>query len=460
MRAWLASLLLLSLACAAAGQEAPAILLQPSEVAPMGAPAEAPDADQAGPGDPSTAQPPMPTYATPAAYVGNVLPDSKYAPYSLDPDLRRLGPQRGACEVGWYKGRVWFMAEYLAWDTKGAYLPALVTTGDPATPQADAGALDQPDTEVLAGDANVHGDWRSGGRFTLGIWHSPAQRLGIEANYWGLDGRDIFFLADSADYQGVLARPYDDAVGGDPDSELIAYPGLMEGTTTVDADFELIGAEALVRHPILWRERGRIDVLAGYRHAYLYDRLIVHDESSLLTPIGALQPGDLIGREDLFRTKNYFHGGELGVSTRLWRGCWSLELVGKFALGGVFTRTTIDGRTVTVEDPTGTPLVTEYEGGVLAQATNGGFRKFEDTAFLSELGIKLEYQIRTDTRLGLGYTFFYWDTVSRVESLVNTSVNPSQIPPGALMGVAAPEFTHARTDFWAHGLNATLEYQF
>jgi hypothetical protein len=361
--------------------------------------------------------------------------------------------------VGWFHGRLWFEAEYLAWETKGANFPALLTTGASATPPADAGALDQADTSILFGNTRLHDDLRSGGRFTVGYWLTLEQEIGFEASLMGIDGRDVELVADSSDYP-VLARPYTDGVNGDEDSLLVAYPGLLLGRTRIDADMELLGGEVLVRKALIWRTEGRVDILAGYRHGYLSDRLTIHDQSLSLDAASGLAPGSELFRDDLFSVKTYFNGGELGLSTRMWRGCWSCNLTTKGAYGGVLTRSTISGDTTLVTDPGGIPVYQHDEGGLLGLPTNSGYRKFSEDAFLGELGVTLECQVSTNSRIAVGYTFFYWDSLIRLAPLIDPNVNPTQIPPGTLAGPALPAFTLQREDFWAQGLNLSFEHQF
>ena len=53
-----------------------------------------------------------------------------------------------------------------------------------------------------------------------------------------------------------------------------------------------------------------------------------------------------------------------------WRDRWSLQVLGKVALGATTVTTRINGSTTTTETATGT--TTTYPGGVLAQSTNPG----------------------------------------------------------------------------------------
>ena len=380
--------------------------------------------------------------------------------WDLDPRLRRLGPCAGACDPHWVAGRLWFRSEYLVWDTKGYDLPALVTTGSAATPAADAGQLDQPDTSVLFGDSAVHNDFRSGGRLKVGSWFTPEQISGLELSFFGIDGSDISFDANSEIYP-VLGRPFVDANSGNQESLLVAYPGLLEGSASVRVDFELSGAEVLFRRAVYWKPTIRVDVLAGYRHGWLRDSLQMNDTSFSLDAASGYPIDAIVERADRFRVVNDFHGGQLGLSSRWWRNCWSLSALAKVALGGVRSRYRIAGDTAISELANGNYVTTTYEGGLLALPTNIGTEEFHDTAVMTEINLNLEYQIRHDMRIAIGYTFLGWSDVMRMESVLQTEINPTQIPPGMLSGDPLPAAPSLKQiSFWAQGLNASFEYSF
>jgi hypothetical protein len=158
---------------------------------------------------------------------------------------------------------------------------------------------------------------------------------------------------------------------------------------------------------------------------------------------------------------NNFHGGQVGLLGRWWYGCWSFQIVAKVALGGIQSRYGIQGTTSISDLTDGEYVTTSYDGGLLALPTNMGSGTSYNTSVQSELGIRLEYQPGTNTRISLGYTLLGWTNVVRVSSIIDTEINPTQIPPGSLVGVPVPgEPTLHRTGFWAQGLNASFEYQF
>jgi hypothetical protein len=143
--------------------------------------------------------------------------------------------------------------------------------------------------------------------------------------------------------------------------------------------------------------------------------------------------------------------------------------VGKVAIGGTITRTSIDGgttlttTTVTHEDQDTTntkTAVASHLGGMLALPTNAGYYMEPEFAVLSELGISLEYQLTCDLRVSVGYDLLHWNQVGRAGEQVDLRINPTQIPPGNLAGRRRPKFGWKTDDFWAQGLNISIEQQF
>lgn len=79
---------------------------------------------------------------------------------------------------------------------------------------------------------------------------------------------------------------------------------------------------------------------------------------------------------------------------------------------------------------------------------------------MPELGITLGYDFTCRLRATFGYTFLYWSKVARPGEQIDTELNPSQFPPGTLVGAPHPQFVFHTSDFWAQGLNFGLEYRF
>ena len=86
----------------------------------------------------------------------------------------------------------------------------------------------------------------------------------------------------------------------------------------------------------------------------LEDRLAVNMTSSVSPDSATVS--------DSFRTLNQFYGGEFGMVEKWWRDRWSLQVLGKVALGATTVTTRINGSTTTAD--TGTGTTTTYPGGV------------------------------------------------------------------------------------------------
>ena len=86
----------------------------------------------------------------------------------------------------------WFGGEYLAWWSKSANLPLLITTSSPQF-NGIPGLGDT--TSVLSG--NFGDTFHSGARFTLGRWFGPCQTRGFEGRFFFLNETDSTFTASS-----------------------------------------------------------------------------------------------------------------------------------------------------------------------------------------------------------------------------------------------------------------------
>ena len=346
----------------------------------------------------------------------------------------------------------WGRAEYLLWWTPGMDVPALATTGTATDPLP--AAIGQPGTQILFGSDTLNDSSRSGVRLTLGAWLDPCHCRGIEVSYLTLGDDDATFNASNSDF-AVLGRPFFNTVTGAQDARLVANPGLVSGTLRVLAATEFESAEALYRRSGWRPSTAQIDFLIGYRYAELDDRLRI-DESTL--SLGGPTAGTSFGLFDQFDVRNTFQGGELGLALLFCENpCWSWEVVAKVALGESSHRATVSGQTVTTD---GMGNMATASGGLFAQGTNIGTYDRDETATVSELGITLRRELRCGWAASIGCTFLYWSDVARAGDQIDTTINPTQIPPGMLTGAARPAFPFRTTDFWAQGLRAAVEYNY
>ena len=347
----------------------------------------------------------------------------------------------------------WFDAEYLQWWSQGHFVPALVTTGTTAS----LGVMDDFDTEVLYGASGLNGGSNSGVRLDLGWWLTPEWALEGNA-LWMADGKATYDVSSTGD--PLLARPFMNVVTGDEDSHVVALTGTVTGALAISSTSRFKGAELLVRRTIHSRSDRRLDagdsygfrwdVLLGYRYNQLDDDLLIQEaiETAGQTTIELY---------DSFEGNNDFHGVDMGLNALFRHNRWSLELLGKMALGNTRSRIWIDGATVT----TSGGVVDNDLGGMLALTTNMGNYTQNNMAVIPELGVTLGFDFTKRCRATFGYTFIYWSKVARAGSQIDRNLNPSYFANnGPATGAVQPEFTFVMGDYWTQGMNFGLELHF
>jgi hypothetical protein len=395
------------------------------------------------------------------------------APTTLPPDddfdaYQSLEQQTGACGPRHW---IWGNVEYLWWRTKGTYIPPLVTTSPPGTPQVDAGVLGRPGTSILFGDGDLFDTGRDGSRWVIGSWFGRKRRLGWEFEYLGL-ADEASTYSNASNGVDIIARPFtnvDPNLGAmqGPDSELISYLNVIAGGIHVDTmnRFYTIGVH--LRGNIRYRNghfydsqadcatQGsgyRLDLLGGYRYQLLQDDIAIGTLTSVsVTPQGGF---DVFDR---FQTQNNFSGGELGLLYQYYRNRWTVDGVLKFALGRTEQKVTISGGT----DLTTVGIETPFEGGLLALPTNIGSYSRKKTDLIPEFGITGGYYLNRNLRVTCSYRLIYWPKTVRAADQMDLTVNGSYIPDPTIepSGPPLPEFTFVDTSYWAQGLSFGVDYR-
>jgi Putative beta barrel porin-7 (BBP7) len=389
-----------------------------------------------------------------ASYGEHILGNPPLPP-GFEGEVIEFGEDVKGGKLGGYDASCyWGRAEYLLWWTKGMESPPLVTTSPAGTAQAAAGVLGQAGTSILFGNNDLVDGSRSGAKITFGRWLDSEQRHGVEANYMRLGSTTDSFNAGLNDFN-ILARPFFDTVANAEDSRLIAFPGLVQGTLNVAASTELQSFELLYRHDGRESWGCHIDWIAGYRFVELKDRLGINEST---TSLSGPTTGTTFALIDQFDTRSTFHGAEFGLAGD-WEidDCWSIETIAKVAIGGNTYRSDIAGQTTTTDTGGG---ATTAQGGLLTQGTNIGNSRWTQFGAISEFGLTLRREWAYNVSTTFGYNFLYWSNVARASEQVDTTVNTSQIPPGALVGTARPTVRRRTNDFWAQGLRFGLEYRY
>ncbi len=368
-----------------------------------------------------------------------------------------------ACPCG-LPGRFWVRSEYLIWWTKGMDTPALVTTSPAGTPRASAGVLGQPGTQTLFGGEELFDDSRSGARFRIGKWCDQCNWIGFETEYFFLSDEDDNF--DCTDVgQTIYARPLFEVNSGEQNSELVQFPGVLNGSIHIDADSSLWSISPRLRvnlscerfpgcNPCDPCDYGgyRLDLLVGYRYMQLDDSVRIHES---LATVSTATPTYFVLRDE-FDSTNEFNGADLGFLWEGYRGPWSLELVGRVGIGQTSQEVSIRGSTATTS---GTSTFND-PGGLLALESNIGTYSRDEFTILPEMQATLGYAISPRSRLLVGYSFMYWNDVARAGEHIDTNVNTDLIPPAqATTAPASPVFAWKDSSYWAQGLSLGLEYR-
>lgn len=386
-----------------------------------------------------------------------------------------VGP---SCGVG-SRGRVYGRAEYLLWWFDGMHAPPLVTTSPAGTPQAQAGVLGQPGTQILYGGDEILSGSRDGLRLSLGTWLTDYQDIAIEGDL-------MFFGEDSSGFSRtgvngapILARPFFNMVPIDgvgdvlppaEDAELVSFPGVVDGTVSVHTNSDFGGAGLRLRAAICCKELGggcnpcgvgsgpwgvsRIDVIGGYRYLSLDERIIIREDlRSLLTN----NPGNF-DISDRFDTSNEFHGADIGFIWEWETQQWTLELLTKMAIGNTDQRVNIRGETTVSNN--GAEFTSD--GGLLALRSNSGSYQRDVFTVIPELGVTAGYKVTPRLKATVGYTMLFWGRVVRPGDHIDLDVNPNLLPPviEPVVGPERPRFEWDDTALLAHGLNIGLDYRF
>jgi hypothetical protein len=349
------------------------------------------------------------------------------------------------------------------WWTQAGHAPPLVTRGSPVA--FNPGALGEPGTRVLLGGSSLDPGLFSGLRLNGGFWLND--RLGIDASFFSLFQRSIFFNAAS-DGNGspVIARPVFDVLSGYESSYLDSYPGLATGANRTTLSSVLRGFELNLATKAFRNDDLSVDAFVGYRQLNLNESLLLQDSLAALQPGfltfagGPADPPTSLTDFDRFITSSNFYGAQVGSRMNLNLNRWNINLLGKLAMGVSQQLVTINGAT-TLNTP-GAASVT-VPGGILAQSSNMGRYVSDQFAVVPELGMNLSYQVTPWLQCKFGYTFLYWSSVSRPGEQIDRRVNFNNVPSdpsfGSGGGPALPAFSFNHSGDWAQGFNLGLEFR-
>lgn len=324
--------------------------------------------------------------------------------------LRHGGPCDGACDDGCdacgaglfrkvlgrpglldHAHESWFTAEALLWFPQQRRVPALVTT-------TAAGQPVLPDANVAFG-GDIGGDLRAGFRVDGGRFVN--KHFGIGGRFWMIDG-DSQRTSLSGDGTGrSIGRPFFNTELPGQDSILVNLDGNFAGNVTVESDLRMLAAEAYGRLKFGRGSNYRVDLIGGYTHFNIDDRLWARS-TTINTGTGTTDRFF-----DDFDAENHFHGGQLGLESTVNQGRWTLTTLAKVHLGNMHQAIDIRGASSRM-----TGVVEEtFASGALAFDDSIGRHERNKFAFAPELNLKLAYRFRPNVLLSVGYSFIYFDNV-------------------------------------------------
>ena len=362
-------------------------------------------------------------------------------------------------------GRFWIRADWLMWWTSPVHLPPLVTTSPQGTLQEEAGVLGFPNTEVLFGDSFINDGGRSGVRITVGGWLDRCHTWGLEGDWLTLGGVSTNYSNQSFG-DPILARPFFDVESGAQNSEITAYQDVATGSVDINGNSYFDSVGMAMRYNLCCNSCGdpcgdecidpctlyycRTDLLVGFRRYTLNDNLTINED---------VLHSDIDAREqitDSFVARNEFYGSEVGLSTELRRGRWSLNLLGKMAMGNNHQTVIIDGWTTVTQEG----QVDVRSGGILAVRSNMGTYTKDEFVIIPQFGAEIGYQLTCRWRTFVGYNILYWAPVMRAADQIDLNIDPRNWPIPEDPALPFPAYPGRLTNFWAMGINVGTELRF
>lgn len=356
--------------------------------------------------------------------------------------------------------RFWTRCEYMLGRVRQTPVPLpLVTSG--STKDKVPGAIGQPNTVVLVGNASTGFGMISGMRLELGGWIDAQHILGIEASGFMQEKRvnQIAALSDTNTGTPLLALPFFNRTPGATGESglVISSPNKIVGNVVVASSLQHWGADVNGIWCFFRRPGLELTLLAGGRYEDLVENL--HSLATSTT----LATQTIRTLDDRFATRNQFFGAQIGGSMHWQHDVLFFDVTSKVALGDTHQVVEIQGAS-TQTGPKASPAGS-FPGGFFAQPSNIGRNTANPFAVLPALEMRLGYQITPSLRAFVGYDFLYWNQVVRPGAQIDRNINLTQSPllgatHGVLSGPTAPVSLFNRTGFWAQDVNVGLELRF
>jgi hypothetical protein len=354
---------------------------------------------------------------------------------SSDPFPNALRPLRKS-------ERVYSHADFFFAGGQGTIVPPLVMIA-PVGATGTAAGFGAANTSPLFGNREKLKELRPGFRAGGGIWIDKNSNYGLDFTGMALSDTSDQFQQTAAVGGLVIARP---VVNGLNNTNIgIPLGTTLPATIFAQVDTAYWGADANFRYNLQKMDIARFDLLVGYRYAQLGDQVWV--SASQTDQVGVTVTGNTVGltffggapQLDFFRTRNQFHGGQVGIAgeVRVFDKV-SIHGRGTVALGATLSDVTLGGSGAQAGG-----------AGLLVQPTNAGSYRETYFSVMPELIGKIGYEATNRLRLNLGYSWTYWSKVARAADQIDLTV----LAPGR------PSYQANTTDYWVQGWSLGLDWR-
>jgi hypothetical protein len=331
----------------------------------------------------------------------------------------------------------WASNEGLVWFAPDRDMPALITTSNVNTlPVLPEGGTNN--VQTVFGD-DIDGEVSGGFRLDYGKF--VTKNVGIGGRFWWMaDNNDSYAAAGNGSDMSIGRPFYNIDVPGN-DALLVALNGTFTGSIAAQSELKLWGAEAYSRIKLASHNANRIDLIGGYTHFEMEDTLGI----SSVTITNATARTRRYA--DVFAADNRFDGGQVGFEMIMNRGRWTARSLTKVHMGNMNQRVRIAGLSTDQTPPAG---VNVTSGGLLAMGNQGDFER-DTFAFAPEANFKLGFCLRRNVTLTAGYSLIYFDNVTLVGDIIDTSVDGSLLNTGQFGNRPAFEFDDS--SLWVQGVD-------
>ncbi len=401
------------------------------------------------------------------AFAQEALPPNSAAPTGSEVGRLDFQPQEVLTFAPSDDDR-WFTADFLFGWIQGAKLPALVTTSPAGTDDDVAGVIGPGNATSVLLSGPVNRGVVPGFRFGAGFLYDNDYGLGAEAGFTFLPSQSSrFFFTSDNPATTILARPYVDATSDDPAAALVAFPDdvatplpvneQITGNISVTAkNGNFYGVNFDLSEHIGDHAGQRWEALFGYRFAYFNDALRIRQHSVFPMNLSGI---NVVDRFDDFSSQNVFHGLDLGFRSTYTGKQWSLSLLGKFSPGNMSRTVDIRGRTARTYF---TGATDSTPAGLYALSSNSGSHESHKWTVVPELGANLNWNLRPNLALRLGYSAIVLPRVARADDQIDFNINPTLIgaPANPAANPQSPAFQSHQSHLLIQTLNLGVDLTF